>query len=64
MAKEKDEFFTILEQGVKDVLQHQDTTPADKIKAIAAGAELLQIKHKISNAPDKTKKPDNFFGKG
>jgi hypothetical protein len=42
-------FLTRLEQAVEEVLKTDSTaTPGERIKAIEAGAKLLQIKHKIS----------------
>jgi hypothetical protein len=42
-------FLTTLEKAVEDVLKAESgATPAEKIKAIEAGAKLLQIKHKIA----------------
>ncbi|HEY1490222.1 MAG TPA: hypothetical protein VGF90_04210 [Verrucomicrobiae bacterium] len=39
--------MTQLEKAVEEVLTKDGVTPAEKIKAIEAGAKLLQIKHKI-----------------
>ena len=61
MTVKKDDFFALLEKGVKDILRDKDSSPAQKIQAITAGTKLLQVKHKVSDDPE----DDNtsFFGK-
>lgn len=49
-------FLFTLERAVEGVLAPDSVaTPAEKIKAIEAGAKLLQIKHKIDGAGEDEK---------
>jgi hypothetical protein len=52
-----DDFLILLEKGVRDVIADKKATPADRLKAIEAGAKLLGIKHKISGSAD----GDSYF---
>lgn len=63
MTSPKDDFFTLLEKGVKDILKDKEATAAQKIQAITAGTKLLQVKHKITD-PDGDDDNKSFFGKG
>ena len=56
-APPADDFLTLLEKGVRDVMADKKATPGDKLKAIEAGAKLLGIKHKISGSGD----GDSYF---
>jgi hypothetical protein len=55
MAKEPD-FLKTLEAGVRAVLKDPETKASERIAAIAAGAKLLMIKHRISETDE-----SNFF---
>lgn len=59
MTAPKDDFFNLLEKGVKDILKDKEATAAQKIQAITAGTKLLQVKHKVSDPDDDGK---SFFG--
>lgn len=59
MTAAKDDFFTLLEKGVKDILKDKEATAAQKIQAITAGTKLLQVKHKVLDPDDDGK---SFFG--
>lgn len=56
--KEKD-LSEVLEAAIREVLKNKDTKPADRLKAIEAGAKLLAIRHKIEGGGD----AGNFFTK-
>ena len=49
-------FLDTLEQGVRAVLKDKDAKASERVAAVAAGAKLLMIKHKISEADQ-----DSFF---
>ena len=53
---EPEDFMTVLEKGVRNVLSDKEATASEKLAAVNAGAKLLAIRHKIS--ADET---DNFF---
>jgi len=55
--KENDNFLELLKKGVKEIVEGAKTTNRDKNAAIANGAKLLQIEHKIN-----PNEPDSFFG--
>ncbi len=59
--KADDPLMTLLEQGVRDVLKSERSTPAQRLQAISAGAKLLAVKHKISGDDDGT---GSFFDNG
>jgi hypothetical protein len=44
------DFMAVLEKGVRDVLKAKESTSAERMSAITAGAKLLMIKHKISGS--------------
>ena len=43
-----DDFLTVLEEGIRAVLKGKKVSPTERIQAVAAGAKLLMIKHRIS----------------
>jgi hypothetical protein len=45
-----EDFLKTLEQGVRAVLRDKDAKASEKIAAISAGAKLLMIRHRISDA--------------
>ena len=51
MAKEPD-FLKTLETAVRAVLEDADTKASERIAAIAAGAKLLMIRHKINETDE------------
>ena len=55
---ESQDFLTVLEQGVRDVLKNRKATAADKLGAINAGAKLIAIEHKITGGDE-----SGFFDK-
>ena len=51
MAKDSagsDDFLRTLELGVRAVLRDKDSKPSERVAAIAAGAKLIMLKHRIS----------------
>ena len=54
MAKADDSFLKLLEAGVRAVLKDPESQPSERIAAIAAGAKLLMIRHKISDTDEST----------
>lgn len=56
VKSESEAFLKTLEDGVKAVLRDKDAKASERVAAIAAGAKLLAIKHKISDADQ-----DSFF---
>jgi hypothetical protein len=52
----EDDFLLTLEKGVRGVLRSKDAKPNEKVAAIAAGAKLLMIRHKITDDTE-----DSFF---
>lgn len=58
-ASEDEDFLTVLEDGVRQVLKNRKASPSDRLSAVNAGAKLLAIKHKLSLDNE-----DNFFSKG
>jgi hypothetical protein len=57
MAKDApDAFMAELEAGVRKVLKSKDASPREVVAAIAAGAKLLFIRHKITDDSQ-----DSFF---
>lgn len=63
-GKKEDKFFKLLEDGVRAVLQDKDASPADKLKAIDAGAKLLAIRHKIETSEGGDGSTSFFGGAG
>lgn len=58
-VKELDPLVATLEKAVRDVLKDSKASVADKLRAIDAGAKVLQIKHKISGGGEDG---GNYFG--
>lgn len=59
MVKNPDEaLIKSIEKAVLEVLADKDLDPADKIKAIQAGTQLIAVKNKLKDGD----KPANFFG--
>jgi hypothetical protein len=56
MAKDaaSESLLKALEAGVRAVLRDQAAKPSEKVAAIAAGAKLLMIKHRISESDEST----------
>jgi hypothetical protein len=52
----EDDFLQTLEEGVRKVLRSKDAKPNERVAAIAAGAKLLMIRHRISDDTE-----DSFF---
>lgn len=48
-----EDFLTILEQGVKQVLENKKATPAERMAAVTAGVKLLAIRHRIHGGDEK-----------
>jgi len=49
-VQKDDEFFKLLEKGVRDVLNDKDAKAADRLKAIEIGAKLLQVRYRIKGS--------------
>jgi hypothetical protein len=47
-------FLSNLEKAVEAVLNDDRASPADRVKAIEAGARLLAIKHKVGGSDEKS----------
>ncbi len=47
------EFLSILEKGVKTVLNNKDATASERVAAVTAGAKLLMIRHRINESDGK-----------
>lgn len=56
--KSDTDFMKVLEKGIRDVLDNKKTTAKERIEAIKVGAQVMQIKHKISDPSDE---PGSFF---
>lgn len=60
MSKGSDnDFLKTLKEGVRSVLENKEAKPAEKIAALAAGAKILMVEHKITPEPGDT--DGNFF---
>ena len=46
------DFLSILEEGVREVLRDPKSKVADRLKALDAGAKLLMVRHKIEGGND------------
>lgn len=57
--KKEPDLSEVLEAAIRAVLKNKETKPADRLKAIEAGAKLLAIRHKIEGGGD----AGNFFAK-
>lgn len=55
--KQKDDFLEMLKKGVKTIVEDEQASRRDRNAAIANGAKLLQIEHKINPHEE-----ENFFG--
>jgi hypothetical protein len=49
-ADNSGEFLTILEKGVKAVLNNPDATASERVAAVTAGSKLLMIRHRIKES--------------
>ena len=47
-----DSLLKALDAGVRAVLRDPDAKPSEKVAAIAAGAKLLMIRHKINETDE------------
>jgi hypothetical protein len=47
-----EKFLRLLERNVKQILLSKDASRAEKVQAIATGAKLLAIRHKIEVGDD------------
>lgn len=43
----KDGFLTLLERQIREILRDKELSSVDRLKAVEAGARLLQVRHKI-----------------
>lgn len=59
-TKKDDDFLTVLEKGIRKVLEQSDSTAKERMEAVKAGTQLMLIKHKISNVGDES---GSFFDK-
>lgn len=48
----KNDFLSVLENGIRDVLKDKKSKARDRMDAVNAGTKLLLIKHKISDTGD------------
>jgi hypothetical protein len=53
-----EEFLSLLENGVREVLKAKRCTPAERLQAVNVGSRLLAIRHKIGGGDE-----ENFFSK-
>ena len=49
MTAKPEDFMTVLEKGIRDVLGNTQSTAKEKMDAVNAGTKLMLIKHKISD---------------
>lgn len=59
--KPEDDFLSVLEKGIRAVLQDEKTTAKERMDAVNAGTKLLLIKHKISDTGNEA---GSFFNRG
>ncbi len=52
-SPEADDFMSVLENAVRNVLKDEKSTPGERNAAITSGAKLLMIKFKISGSDEK-----------
>jgi hypothetical protein len=55
-----DSFLKTLEKAVSDILAGEKSKPAERLKAIEAGAKLLMIRHRIEG-PGEGGQSGSFF---
>lgn len=60
MTKPTDDFMSILESGIKDVLKDKKSSAKERMDAVNAGTKLMLIKHKISDTGDEA---GSFFNR-
>lgn len=60
IKKTDDDFLSVLESGIRDVLQDKKTTAKERMDAVNAGTKLMLIKHKIT---DTSNEAGSFFNR-
>lgn len=51
-TKHDTDFLSVLEMGIRAVLESKDSTVKERMDAVNAGTKLMLIKHKINDAGD------------
>ena len=58
--KKEEDFLSVLENGIRKVLNDKNSTAKERMDAVKAGTQLMLIKHKITDTGNEA---GSFFDK-